>query len=93
MPSNAPTVFGFTDLDHRVPAVDEVVTARHERCLVGQQKADEWRDLIRLAESAQRMPAYECLPEFCRKICQQRRLDVRRTRHRLGHDRQAEPLT
>src|SRR5580765_209451 len=66
-------------LDRRVAPVDEVVATGHERRLVGEQEADERRDLFRLTEPAQGMPRDEFPPELLRKAGDQRSLDVGRS--------------
>lgn len=65
--------------NRRVASIHEVVAACHERRVVGQQKADEWRDLIGAAQAAQRVSRNELLPYVGRQFLQQRRVDVGRT--------------
>jgi hypothetical protein len=46
-------------LDGGIPTIDKIVATRDERCIVGEQKADDFRNLFRFAEPTQRVPFVE----------------------------------
>src|SRR5690606_33814090 len=70
--------YGEANLDRRIPPVHQVITPGDEGRLVGQEEADEGRDLLRPAEPPQRVPGDQRLPDLRRQVGEERGVDVGR---------------